>query len=102
MHGAFKEVVIHPVLKRTSLDAEVSENYFCTTNVLFLAKVLVHVVSGQLQIFFEGTDCLDPFQSGFKPGFGIKIVLVTLTDDLFQSNDRGQQSCRSLVDLCDF
>ena len=46
-------------------------------------------VAGQLQTLLEETDYLDPFQSGFRSGFGTETALVTLYDDLCQEKDRG-------------
>lgn len=73
--NALKEAMVHPFLKRTSLD-----HYCSISNIPFLGKVLEGVVAGQPQMFLE--DCLDLFQSGFKTGFGTKTALIALTIDL--------------------
>ncbi|KAF7243518.1 putative RNA-directed DNA polymerase from transposon BS, partial [Varanus komodoensis] len=66
---------------------------------LFLGKVLERVVAGQLQAFLDETDYLDPFQSGFRPGYGTESALVALYDDLRRERDRGSASLLVLLDL---
>ncbi|KAF7254239.1 hypothetical protein EYD10_01276 [Varanus komodoensis] len=52
-----------------------------------LGKVLERVVAGQLQALLDETDYLDPFQSGFIPGYGTESALVALYDDLCRERD---------------
>ncbi|KAF7251615.1 Ena/VASP-like protein [Varanus komodoensis] len=94
-----KEAVVWPVLKKASLDPEVAANYRPVANLLFLGKVLEWVVAGQLQALLDETDYLDPFQSGFRPGYGTESALVALYDDLCRERDRGSASLLVLLDL---
>lgn len=41
----------------------------------------------QLQRTLEEVDCLDPFQSGFRPGYRTEIALIAQLDDLWQEQD---------------
>ncbi|KAF7241729.1 putative RNA-directed DNA polymerase from transposon BS [Varanus komodoensis] len=94
-----KEAVIRPVLKKASLDPEMATNYRPVANIPFLGKVLERVVAGQLQALLEETDYLDPFQSGFRPGYSTESALVALYDDLCREKDRGSTSLLVLLDL---
>ncbi|KAF7251650.1 RNA-directed DNA polymerase from mobile element jockey [Varanus komodoensis] len=94
-----KEVVVQLVLKKASLDSEMATNYRPVANILFLGKVLERVVVGQLQALLNETDYLDPFQSGFRPGYGTESALVALYDDLCREKDRGSASLLVLLDL---
>ncbi|KAF7246247.1 Kappa-type opioid receptor [Varanus komodoensis] len=94
-----KEVVIRPVLKKASLNPEMATNYRPVANIPFLGKVLEWVVAGQLQALLDETDYLDPFQSGFRPGYGTESALVTLYDDLCRERDRESASLLVLLDL---
>lgn len=40
--------------------------------------------AGQLQIFLDEVNCLDHFQSRFRPGYETESALVTLVDDMHQ------------------
>ncbi|KAF7246328.1 GREB1-like protein [Varanus komodoensis] len=82
------EAVIRPVLKKASLDPEMATNYRRGANIPFLGKVLERVVAGQLQALLDETDYLDPFQSGFRPGYGTESALVALYNDLCREKDR--------------
>ncbi|KAF7235047.1 Vomeronasal type-2 receptor 26 [Varanus komodoensis] len=57
------------------------------------------VVAGQLQALLDETDYLDPFQSGFRPGYSTESALVALYDDLCREKDRGSASLLLLLDL---
>ena len=57
------------------------------------------VVADQLQRLLEETDYLDPFQLGFRPGFGTETALVALYDDLCRAKDRGSVTLLILLDL---
>ncbi|KAF7245360.1 RNA-directed DNA polymerase from mobile element jockey [Varanus komodoensis] len=93
------QAVVQPVLKKAPLDPEMAANYRPVANIPFLGKVLERVVAGQLQAFLDETDYLDPFQSGFRPGYGTESALVALYDDLCREKDRGSASLLVLLDL---
>ncbi|KAF7235057.1 hypothetical protein EYD10_18093, partial [Varanus komodoensis] len=94
-----KEAIVRPVLKKASLDPEMATNYRPVANIPFLGKVLERVVTGQLQALLDETDYLDPFQSGFRPGYGTECASVALYDDLCREKDRGSASLLVLLDL---
>ena len=97
--GRLKEAVVRPLLKKSSLDRENLNNYRPVANVPVLGKVLERMVEGQLQTLLNETDYLDPFQSGFRPGFGTGTAVVALYDDLCQEKDRGSVTLLILLDL---
>ncbi|KAF7249427.1 Galectin-related protein, partial [Varanus komodoensis] len=94
-----KEAVVRPVLKKVSLDPEMAANYRLVANIPFLGKVLERVVAGQLEALLDETDYLNPFQSGFRPGYGTESALVALYDDLCRERGRGSASLLVLLDL---
>ena len=93
MSASLKEAVIRPLLKKPNLDPEDVNNYRPVANIPFLGKVLERVFAGKLQALLNEMDYLDPFQSGFRPGFGMETALVALWDDLCRERDRGVRPC---------
>lgn len=47
------------------------------------------MIAWQFQRALDEADHLDPFQSRFRPGYGIETALVTLTDDVWREQDGG-------------
>uniref|UniRef100_A0A670IWM0 Reverse transcriptase domain-containing protein n=1 Tax=Podarcis muralis TaxID=64176 RepID=A0A670IWM0_PODMU len=97
--GELKEVLVCPLLKKTSLDPLDLSNYCPVSNLPYLGKVIERAVAEQLGRFLEETSTLDPFQSDFRPGFGTETALVALTDDLRRQLDRGGSGLLILLDL---
>lgn len=56
-------------------------------------------ISDEIQALLEKMDFLDPFQSRFQTGFGIKTALVALYGDLCQQGDRENVSLLIFLDL---
>lgn len=54
----------------------------------------------QVQGILGKTDFLDPFQSGFRPGYVTETALVTLTDDFWWEKDGDSATILTLLDLC--
>ena len=73
-------------------------NYELVSNVPFLGKVLECMAANQLQEFLDEMHYLDPFQSGFNPGYGIETDSVTWVDDLHLEMNRGSVSLLVLLD----
>lgn len=53
-----------------------------STSLSFWGKIVERVLSSQLQRVVDEVDHLDLFQSSFRLGLSIKIILVMLVDDL--------------------
>lgn len=74
-------------------------NYYPVSNTQFLGKIVERVVAEQLQIFMDNFFILGPFQSGFHPGYGKEIAVVSPTDDFRRHLDHSQSALKLLLDL---
>ena len=63
-------------MKKTSMAVDNIRNYRPIANVSFLSKVVESVLADQLQALLDETNALDPFQSGFRPRYGMETALV--------------------------
>ena len=64
------------------------------------AKTKMHnMVANELQSYWEEQNCLDLFQSGFRPCWGTEMTLITLWGDLLREADRGRCTLLVLLDL---
>ncbi|XP_058023847.1 uncharacterized protein LOC131190529, partial [Ahaetulla prasina] len=88
-----------PLLKKPSLDPAVLGNYRPVSNLRFTVKVVESAVARQLPQYLDETVYLDPFQSGFRPGYSMETALVALVDDLWRARDKGYFSALVLLDL---
>lgn len=66
------------------------------SNLPLWGKLIERVVVAQLQQFLEDADCLDLFQPGFKPGYGMETAAVILMEDLRRNLD-GMDCSSSLI-----
>lgn len=55
------------------------------SNLPFIVKITESLVAKKLYNLLDNSFALDPFQPGFRPGYGIEIALVTLVNNLCES-----------------
>lgn len=79
-----KEAAIRLLLKKLFLDPTFLDNYQPVSTIQYLGKLLERLVAYQFQGFLGGTDFLDPFQSGLRPGYRMETALVARVDGLHQ------------------
>ena len=94
-----KTEVIKPLLKKNNLDASVMNNYRPISNLPFIGKIIEKVVFQQLSNLLHLNNCLDVFQSGFRPNHITENALVEVFNDIHLNTDSGRTSVLVLLDL---
>ncbi len=95
---AFKQARVSTLLKISSLNPTVLENYRLVFLLPFIAKTLEWVVFNQLSLFLA-QNLLDNKQSGFKSGHSTEIALLSVTEALRLARAASKSSVLILLDL---
>lgn len=87
------------LLKKSTLDPYISNNYRPISNLPFLSKVLEKVVYQQLNHFLSTNNCLNTLQSGLCPHYSTGIALLKVIYDIHLNCDSGKISTLVLLDI---
>ena len=49
-----------------------------------MGEVWKHVITFKFKVFLDKVGYLDPFNSGFRPSYGMETALVTLASNLYK------------------
>ena len=95
----FKKSMVRPLLKNSSLDQELLQNYRPISNIPFLCKILEKVVAKQLTDYLKEQNLHDEYQSGYKAGHSMETGLVMMTDKIHMAFDRSEGMFLAMLDL---
>lgn len=96
---SFKQAVIQPLLKKTTLDPLDFNNYRPISKLPYISKILEKVVLFQLSSFLARNEVLDVFQSGFRAGHSTESALLRVSNDLLLIADSGNTGALIMLDL---
>jgi len=86
---SFKQAVVEPVIKKSSLDPSLLANFRPISKLSFLSKLLEKVVFEQLNAFLSLNGIHEVFQSGFKSLHSTETALLRVSNDLLLTTDSG-------------
>ena len=97
--SVFKEAIVIPLLKKTSLDPNNLKNYRPISNLSFLSKVTEKIVLSQLSTYLNANKLFPVSQSAYHPGHTAETALLKLMNDVLHALDNGNVSLLTLLDL---
>ena len=86
----FKSAVVKPALKKQDLDPSICKNFRPVSNLSFISKLLEKVVADQLMRHLVAFDCLDKFQSAYRPHFSTETALLRAINDILCNINSGK------------
>ena len=78
----FKHACIVPLLKNSSADRDVMQNYRPISNLSFLSKVIEKCVYSQVMQHLLSNDLLGHFQSAYRPYHSCETALMMIHNDI--------------------
>jgi len=94
-----KTALVKPLLKKSSLDPEVLQNYRPISNLPFLSKILEKAVLHQLSSHLAANHLLTPHQSAYRTGHSTETAILSILDNILTSLDDNKISALLLLDL---
>ena len=95
----FKEAVLKPKIKKTSLDNEQLPSFRPISNIRFIAKATEKVVSSRLNCHLNDSGLHELSQSAYKQGHSTETAMVRVYNDILYGIDNGGNVILLLLDL---
>ena len=99
MPDDLKIASLQPLLKKANADCEQFSNFRPVSNLKFLSKLVEKSVFVQLNNYLTVNGLHESFQYAYKARHSIETALLTITDDIVLSLDRGDNLFLLLLDL---
>ena len=97
--SVFKEAIVKPLLKKTSLDPNSLKNYRPISNLSFLPKITDKIVFSHLSAYLNANNLFPTIQSAYRPGHSTEIALLNMMSDILHALDYGDVTVVTLLDL---
>ena len=95
----FKEALVKPKLKKTSLDRNDNKNFRPVTNLCFLSKVIEKCVLKQLLSYLENNDLFSNVQSAYRQFHSCETAIAKVSNDIFMNLDNNDPTFLVFLDL---
>ena len=95
----FKNAIVTPLIKKTSLPKEDLKNYRPVSGLSFLSKLVERVVAAQIRLHIDSYDLGNTFQSAYKAGHSTETALLCIQNEIHLSLSKGMPTALVLLDL---
>ena len=95
----YKDTIVKPLIKQSTIDKELHGNYRPLSNLCFISKVIERSVLNQLVEHLEGNHLFGEFQSAYRKFHSCETAITKITNDVFLSLDNKECSFILFLDL---
>ena len=95
----FKKSLVHPLIKKDNLDADVFANYRPISNLSFLSKTLERIVASQIEGYLTTNGPFAKMQSAYRKHHSTETALLRVVNDIHQAIDNKCEAVLVLLDL---
>lgn len=96
---SFKQAIVTPIIKKSSLDWNELKHYRPVSNICFIGKVIEKAVISQLNDHMERNGLNEAFQSAYKNRHSTETALIKVKDDITRALDRNHAVFLIMLDL---
>jgi len=94
-----KTAIVHPLIKKTSLDPSELSSFRPISNLSFVSKILERLVDNRLTEHINKHSLLPPTQSAYRTNHSTETALVRVHNDIVTAIDHGDVGALVLLDL---
>ncbi len=95
----FKDALIKPLIKKSSLDQEVMSHYRPIANLSYFSKILEKVVAKRLRDYMTKNGLHETLQSAYKTAHSTESALIRIQNDILMDLDDKKGVILVLLDL---
>ena len=95
----FKQAIVTPLLKKSTLSKEDLKSYRPVSGLSFLSKLVEHIVAAQIRSHMDSHDLSNTFQSVYKVGHSTETALLCIKNEINLSLSKGMPTALVLLDL---
>ena len=95
--SSFKQALVQPLLKKSSLSTDDLNNF--RPNLNFISKILEKVVASRIQSHLSSNSLSSSFQSTYRIFHSTETTLLKIHNDLILAMDHGEVTSLILLDL---
>ena len=83
----FKKSIVHPLIKKETLDSKELSNYRPISNLSFLSNTLERIVASKIDEYLHDNSFCAKMQSAYKKYHSTETALICLVNDIQRAID---------------
>jgi len=99
MPACHKKAIVHPLLKKPTLDQSDLSSFRPISNLSFVSKILERLINNRLTEFMDKYSLLPKTQSAYREHHSTETALVRVHNDIVTAIDQGDVCALVLLDL---